>query len=156
MITISITTGIGEGPTPLAAFDCALLDAGVANYNLLPLSSVIPPASWIQRARYDPPTNEYGDRLYLVMARRQARSPGEKAVAGLGWTQEPVSKCGLFVEISGSERQQVEEEIHATLACMIESRPLRYGPIHTELAEVECRGNPVCALAVAVYQSQPW
>lgn len=156
MITISISTGIGEGPTPLAAFDCALLNAGVANYNLIPLSSVIPPASWIQRGPYDPPTNEYGDRLYLVMARQEARIPGEIAVAGLGWVQEPVSNCGLFVEIGGSQRQQVEEEIRATLACMVQGRPFRYGPVQTELAEVECRGNPVCALAVAVYQSQSW
>jgi arginine decarboxylase len=156
MITISITTGIGEGPTPLAAFDSALLDAGVANYNLIPLSSVIPPGSSIQRGRYVPPRNEYGDRLYLVMARQEAHIPGETAVAGLGWTQEPITDCGLFVEITGSQRSQVNEDIHATLACMIQGRPLRYGPIQTELAEVECRNNPVCALAVAIYQSQPW
>lgn len=156
MITIFISTGIGEGPTPLAAFDCALLDAGVANYNLIPLSSVIPPASWVQRARYDPPTNEYGDRLYLVMARQEARVPGEKAVAGLGWVQDPVTKCGLFVEIGGSEHQQVEDDIRTTLACMVQGRPFRYDPVQTELVEAECRGNPVCALAVAVYQSQGW
>jgi arginine decarboxylase len=90
------------------------------------------------------------------MARQHAQTPGERAVAGLGWTQEPVAKCGLFVEIGGSGRQQVEEEIRTTLACMIQGRPLRYGPIQTELAEIECRGNPVCALAVAVYQSQTW
>ena len=156
MITISITTGTGEGPTPLAAFDCALLDAGVANYNLIPLSSVIPPASWIQRGRYHPPTDEYGNRLYLVMARQHAQSLGEWAVAGLGWVQEPVSMRGLFVEIEGSERQQVEEAIHATLACMVQGRPFPYGPVQTELAEIECRGRPVCALAAAVYQSQSW
>ena len=40
---IRLSSGRGEGPTPLAAFDAALLDAGVSNYNLLPLSSVIPP-----------------------------------------------------------------------------------------------------------------
>jgi arginine decarboxylase len=42
MLEIQVTTGTGEGPTPLAAFDAALLDAGVANYNLILLSSVIP------------------------------------------------------------------------------------------------------------------
>ena len=41
--TIVLSTGLGVGPTALAAFDAALLDAGVANYNLICLSSVIPP-----------------------------------------------------------------------------------------------------------------
>ena len=42
---IIVTSGTGEGPTSLAAFDAALLDAGVANYNLICLSSIIPPGS---------------------------------------------------------------------------------------------------------------
>ena len=42
---IQISTGIGIGPTQLSAFDSALNNAGVANYNLLKLSSVIPPKS---------------------------------------------------------------------------------------------------------------
>lgn len=66
MITISITTCIGECPTLLAAFDSALLDAGVANYNLLPLSSVIPTGSSIQRCRYISPKERYGDQRYCV------------------------------------------------------------------------------------------
>lgn len=41
-LDICLSSGTGEGPTPLAAFDAALPDAGVANYNLLCLSSVIP------------------------------------------------------------------------------------------------------------------
>lgn len=44
---IQISTGIGIGPTQLSAFDSALNNAGVANYNLLKLSSVIPPKSKI-------------------------------------------------------------------------------------------------------------
>ncbi len=39
---IKVTYGIGEGATKLAAFDRALFDAGIANYNLIKLSSVIP------------------------------------------------------------------------------------------------------------------
>jgi arginine decarboxylase len=72
---IQITTGVGEGPAPLAAFDTALLSAGVANYNLLCLSSVIPPASIIERATYITPADKYGHRLYIVMAQEQAAVP---------------------------------------------------------------------------------
>ncbi len=40
---IHIGTSIGTGETELSAFDTALYNAGIANYNLLYLSSVIPP-----------------------------------------------------------------------------------------------------------------
>lgn len=63
---IFVTTGTGDGPTPLAAFDAALINAGVANYNLLYLSSVIPADAVIQRAKYVAPPDEYAYRLYLV------------------------------------------------------------------------------------------
>lgn len=42
-IEVAITAGTGGGPTPIAAFDHILLNAGVANYNPLCLSSVLPP-----------------------------------------------------------------------------------------------------------------
>jgi len=46
-VRIVVSRGTGEGPTPLAAFDKALLAAGVENYNLIRLSSVIPPGAEI-------------------------------------------------------------------------------------------------------------
>ncbi len=155
-MNIQLTTGIGEGPTPLAAFDAALLNAGVANYNLLCLSSVIPAGGIIQRANYITPCHEYGYRLYVVMAQQGAEQIGQSAWAGLGWTQEAETGRGLFVEIHACDQRQVEHDIHATLGAMIASRPLRYGPIESEVVGIECRGRPVCALAIAVYQSEGW
>jgi arginine decarboxylase len=153
---ITIATGTGQGPTPLAAFDAALRDAGVANYNLIYLSSVIPTESVIQRAKYVTPIADYGYRLYLVMARQDAQTVGEMAWAGLGWTQEQETGRGLFAELHGMSRSQVERDIHTTLDSMIVGRPLRYGGIESELVGIECRGEPVCALAIAVYQSEEW
>lgn len=153
---IYVTTGTGEGPTPLAAFDAALIDAGVANYNLIVLSSVIPAKSVIRRARYVAQTDEYGYRLYIVMAQHQEQQRGKSAWAGLGWTQEQDSGRGLFVEMHGSERSQVESDIQVTLESMIASRPLSYGAIESEIIGIECRDKPVCALSIAVYQSKEW
>jgi pyruvoyl-dependent arginine decarboxylase len=45
---IKIASGVGTGPTTLAAFDAALNHAGVANYNIIKLSSVIPPKTTIE------------------------------------------------------------------------------------------------------------
>lgn len=152
---IALTTGRGEGPTSLAAFDAALRDAGVANYNLLCLSSVIPPGAVIERTKYVAPPNEYGHRLYVVMARETASEPGQTAWAGLGWTQTADGR-GLFVELHGFDKADVEQKIRATLEPMIASRPFAYGPIQSEIVGITCRGLPVCAIVVAVYKSEGW
>ena len=128
----------------------------MANYNLICLSSVIPAVSVIQRKRYRTPCDEYGYRLYVVMARQQADQIGRVACAGPGWTQERETGRGLFVEIHGGGRSQMEQDICATLGHMIASRPLRYGPTESEVVSIECQGRPVCALAMAVYESQGW
>jgi len=47
-LDITVRTGSGTARTPLAAFDAALLSAGVANFNLVTLSSVIPPHSRVR------------------------------------------------------------------------------------------------------------
>lgn len=153
---LHVTSGIGEGPTPLAAFDAALLNAGVANYNLIYLSSIIPPGSELRRGKYVTPEAEYGDRLYVVMARHEADQLGEAAWAGVGWTQEAATGRGLLVEIHGGDQGQVVGDIHATLETMIAGRPLAYGPIQHEVAGVTCQGRPVCALVIVVFQREAW
>lgn len=155
-LQITITRGVGEGPTPLAAFDAALLHAGVANYNLIYLSSIIPPASSIVRTRFVTNPDEYGHRLYVVMSRHIEQQPGKMAWAGVGWTQNQDDGRGLFVELDGSSKSEVEEAIQATLTSMITTRHLPYGPIESEMVGIECRTKPVCALVVAVYKSESW
>jgi arginine decarboxylase len=153
---IRITSAVGSGPTALAAFDAALRNAGIESYNLIPLSSVIPPAARLERSRFSAPPGEYGRRLYVVMARHEACEPGEEAWAGLGWTQEPESGRGLFVELHGSSRRSVERAIESTLDSMKQARPYDFGKNESEITGIVCEGDPVCALAIAVYASEPW
>jgi len=153
---IVITAGTGEGPTAVAAFDAALLHAGVENYNLILLSSIIPPGSTIERGTFVTPADEYGHRLYVVMARCDAQTAGNEAWAGVGWTQEPDSGRGLFVELHGSSKEVVQEAIEVTLESMQISRDRMYGPVHCEVTGITCRDKPVCAVVIAVYQSEGW
>jgi len=155
-VRIVVSHGTGEGPTPLAAFDKALLAAGVENYNLIRLSSVIPPGAEIERVRFASDPDEYGRRLYVVMAEQRATEPGEGAYAGLGWVQEPGDGRGLFVECEGTTHADVREEIVLTLGSMTESRFRDYGPVESEITGIECTGRPVAAVVIAVYKSEPW
>jgi arginine decarboxylase len=103
-LLIRLTPGVGSGPTELAAFDAALMDAGVANYNLICLSSVIPPGSEIERGRYRTPAHEYGRRLYVVLSQMRQSTPGAWAHAGIGWMQNSERRHGLFVELHDEDR----------------------------------------------------
>jgi arginine decarboxylase len=153
---ITITGGTGEGPTALAAFDQALLNAGVANYNLIYLSSIIPPDSTIVRSHFVTPADEYGHRLYVVKACQQAEQTDTEAWAGIGWTQDEETGKGLFVELHGSSQMEVETAICNTLNSMIASRACSYGPIQCEVVGKKCVDKPVCALVLAVYKSEGW
>lgn len=153
---ICVTTGTGEGPTPIAAFDAALIDAGIANYNLICLSSVIPAASIVRRSKFVARSNEFGHRLYVVMSRHDEWQMGKMAWAGVGWTQDRDTRRGLFVELHGPHRDQVEVDIQTTLQSMMTHRPFSFGQIESEISGIECHGRPVCALAIAVYQSANW
>lgn len=153
---ITLARGVGRGPTTLAAFDTALLDAGVANYNLICLSSVIPPGSRIVRRRWRTPAHEYGRRLYVVMSHMREDRPGREVHAGVAWVRDADAGHGLFVELHDRERARLEHDLHATLMTMQRNRGLQLGPVQAEIASARCDGEPVCALVIAVYGSTPW
>jgi arginine decarboxylase len=155
-LRIRVAPGVGRGPTALAAFDAALIDAGVANYNLICLSSVIPPQARIERVRHMTPEGDWGRRLYVVLSEMREGRPGHTACAGIGWVQERDTGRGLFVELHDGRRDRLERSITATLQAMQRNRGVELGPVRSEIAEVRCDGDPVCALVVAVYKCEPW
>lgn len=156
--TIEVAGGVGSGPTKLAAFDAALQSAGVGNFNLITLSSVIPPGTTVTRIddAVTHPEAEWGDRLFVVMAEMRVEQPGQQAWAGIGWTQEHGSLKGLFVEHEGHDERQVRRDLEATLASIAASRDEVFGPPKYAVHGTVCRHEPACALVVAVYGSAPW
>jgi arginine decarboxylase len=159
-MNIHIATGRGSAATALAAFDAALNDAGIANYNLIRLSSVIPPKTTIQRHDSAIPKElmpgEWGDRLYLVMAEQRAVTPNTEAWAGIGWVQEKESGKGLFVEHEGSSETSVRRDIEQSLQALMATRNVDFGEIQMEVVGKTCSHHPVCSMVVAVYQASDW
>ena len=140
----------------MAAFDSALLQAGVSDYNLIYLSSRIPAGSEVIRAKFVSPESEYGHRLYVVIARRDETRSGKVAWAGLGWTQENATGRGLFVELQGNRKAKVQQAIKETLHSMMHGRSTSYCGIESEIVGIRCQHRPVCAVVVAVYRSEGW
>ncbi len=157
-MTIKIASGIGTGPTSLSAFDAALNHAGVANYNIIRLSSVIPPGSNINvnTSALTKLPGEWGDRLYVVMAEERVSTPNEEAWAGIGWVQDKTTGKGLFVEHEGNSEKSVKRDIQQSLEALMATRNIDFGPIKMKVIGRACKHQPVCALVVAVYQASDW
>jgi arginine decarboxylase len=153
-LMIHIVAGTGEGVTKLDAFDSALFDAGIANFNLIRLSSIIPPYAHILEADVDLKNDiqEYGNFLYIVYADMRVDKPGDFAWAGLGWTQViGMGKRGLFVEHEGSTKNDVVDLIHKSLYGMTSRRNEQYGSVSHRTIGIQCKEKPVCAVVAATF-----
>jgi len=159
VMKIHVASGIGTGPTKLSAFDSALNEAGVANYNLIRLSSVIPPSSDIidhDKGIQDKVSGSWGDRLYVVMAETRVDTPNAEAWAGIGWVQDKKTGKGLFVEHEGGSEKAVRSDIQQSLEGLMATRNVDFGPVQMKVVGRTCLHQPVCALVIAVYRSCDW
>lgn len=157
-LIIYVATALGDGSTRLAAFDSALQQAGVADLNLIPLSSIIPPAAQVERRTIPRQSVTFGDRLYCVIASQTTSEPQELASAAIGWTIDSTDGRGLFAEAHGSDETEVEANVRGTLADMQRRRnDGDWGPIEVAQAtSPRCEGRPLAAIAIAAYTVEGW
>jgi arginine decarboxylase len=154
---IQISEGLGIGPTELSAFDQALVHAGIANYNLIYLSSVLPPKSTVHVAAHPKrPEGNWGDRLYVVMAQKRISQRNQEAWAGIGWMQNPKTKEGLLVEHEGHSETEVRADISNSLTALARNRQMQFAEQHMHVVGTRCIDLPTCALVVAVFESSSW
>ena len=156
-LDIVITCGTGQAPTELAAFDAALHEAGVAHFNLIRLSSLIPPGSRITTPQHRQPlSGGWGDRLYAVYAEHRVSSPGRRACAGLGWIVSEDTGAGVLVEHHGDDETAVETQLKATMDDLATRRPGRYGLQSWRISSIACDADPVAAVVLAAFRVEPW
>ena len=153
-LDITVRRATGTGSTPLSAFDHALGLAGVADFNLIPLSSVIPPQATVRResVRLD---GGHGDRLYCVLATAHASAPGDIAWAGLGWSRDSSGR-GLFVEHRAGSEESLREQIGLSLDDLSRHRGGGFDDVDAEVAAAHYHDQPTCALVIAAYAVRSW
>lgn len=163
-MNIKIVCGVGYGRTMLSSFDNALKDAGVYNYNLITLSSIIPPGSKVEKVtQYETPKKEYGYKLYVVKAEIRSEEVGKYIAAGIGWYQIKDGR-GIFVEheSKGGTKAAVESEISLriinSLKDMAKFRGIKFdeSKIQFAIALAQIKDRSTCALALAVFQAEGW
>lgn len=162
-MNIYITTGKGHGKTLISAFDASLKNAGVYNYNLIQLSSIIPPKSVIKLQKYKASPSHYGDRLYIVRAEYRSRESGKYIGAAVGWYQLSDGR-GVFVEHEdiGETKEAVEstlkQEVHDSLKDLLKSRkyPIIEKKLRSKVNIIQVKDAAACVQVIAVFKSEPW
>lgn len=154
-MTIHIVKGTGTGSTELSAFDSALIDAGIANYNLIYLSSIIPHDSDIKFGFSSNDNKDFGHKAYVVISKNVSSVKNTEIWSGLGWVQDEEKK-DLFVEHVGFSKNEVTHLITDSLNHMKQNRTDNFKIIHSESIGIKCVNQPVCCLVVAIYKIKPW
>ena len=148
-----VTSGKAVSPeSPLNAFDQALMDAGIAQYNIVPVSSIIPlGAVEVSGVDLTP-----GSVVFAVLARMDGVG-GETISAGVawGWARRPNGVgYGLVAEAYGhKERWAIEEELKMKVREMARARGMEMGEVKYRVETIEAvpRGMYGCVVAAFVY-----
>jgi len=165
-MNILVTTGVGHGSTTLSAFDAALEEAGIHNFNLLKLSSVVPTGAEVEVVpRYCPNLGEHGYLLYVVLAETRTDRAGTGLAAGLGWYQLEDGR-GVFAEQSAHAEgvepaevaQRVADKLRSTIQDLCAHRGWRFDErlLHCHVASCQVDERPTSVLVAAVYESRPF
>ncbi len=114
-----VAAGLGTGHTDLTAFDAALLEAGVGNYNLLKVSSIVP-ADALQETRVTLPQ---GSLLPIAYGSTCTAEPGVRVTAAVSVALPEQGEVGLIMEYSGNLPEEEARRLVRRMA--IEALALR-------------------------------
>lgn len=101
------TAGHAEGETKLTAFDNALVDAGIAHWNLVKVTSVAPPTALVVE---DPLEIEPGAVVPAVVSSTESQEPGETISACIGIGRSATGH-GMIMEHAGPGTPEEMESI---------------------------------------------
>ena len=144
-----VTSGKATSRTSeLNAFDLALKEAGIAQCNLVHVSSVLPPDC--QQVGFKP--IPIGAITYVVMSRMDGAG-GDRISAGIAWSFGKGNAQGIVAEARG---HMDEKELKSTLGSrvreMARTRNIEISKISYRFETLDVPlGNYGCAIATLVY-----
>ena len=128
---IPVLKATGTGRTTLSAFHEALVALDLGHYNLIRLSSVVPPNTSVD-------------------------GTGKAPVPAGQWVQRLDGQGGLFVEHEGTSEAYVENQIRLSLADLVKGHEDEFTTGDWVLNGAVCTGEPVCSMVLAAYETAPW
>ncbi len=149
-----LTSGKGESGSSLNAFDAALMDAGIAQCNIVPVSSILPPDAVHLK---NPPTITPGTITFAVLARMDGQY-GETIGAGVGWAfgiRDNGINFGIVMEEHGfKSKDSVDRSISSKLDEMARVRMLKITEKSIKAESIEVREKYGCVIGALIYI--PW
>ena len=107
-----LVSGSAEGPSPLNAFDNAVLTAGIGNTNLIRISSILPPNS----RQISPVPLPYGALIPIAYSYETGVIPGERVAAAVAvGVPQRNDLPGVIMEHHSREAAEDCEEIARSL-----------------------------------------
>lgn len=112
MTRYCLVSGVGVGEYAISSFDSALLDAGIGDYNLVRVSSILPPNSQqCQKISRSP-----GSILFTAYASLTTKDASKIASAVAIAIPEKSTECGVIMEYSDTIEKTVAIKIVEHLA----------------------------------------
>lgn len=109
----------------MAAYDAALTACGLEQYNLVTVSSVLPPDATVERVEMVPSIGSVGSLVPVVQARGTVTAPGSAGVA-IAWSAGPEGGVVFEADASGAPGGEpavdAESEALTGIEAGIESR----------------------------------
>jgi arginine decarboxylase len=132
----------------MAAYDAALADANLHNYNLVSVSSVIPADATVEAVGTAPDLGPAGNELTVVEAHADTAGPG-RASAALAWAARG-DDPGLFYEAAGETSPgDVESRVTAGIEAGLALRDWPAGDPEVRSVTVEADPGEYAAAVVA-------
>jgi len=144
-----ITSGKAKSPvSELNAFDLALKKAGIAQCNLVPVSSILPPKCRNRKWRKIPA----GSITHAVVARMDG-GEGTTIGAGIAWAWELERRYGLVAEAHGyMDSRALKETLQWKIKEMAKIRGIKIDKISYRMEVLRVpMDNYGCVISALVY-----
>ncbi|MGB9824306.1 MAG: pyruvoyl-dependent arginine decarboxylase [Candidatus Hydrothermia bacterium] len=141
----TLVGGVGEGPTFLNAFDAALISAKVGHYNLVKVSSILPPNAERTEEVLLPP----GSILPIAYGYIYSAEHGQRitAAVSVGVPADPNS-IGVIMEYSGDLDEEDAREFVINMAREgMKMRDIEVKEILHKVVSVKVKNSKTCVFA---------
>jgi arginine decarboxylase len=155
---VFFTTGTGKHREMLESFEMALRDAGIEKFNLVTVSSILPPGCEVVEKEEGLKSLVPGGIVFTVMSRNSSNEPSRRIAAAIGCAmpERPLEDFGYISEhhsygesdeCAGQYAGSLAEEMYYTWK---KEHPLKIN-YAVRGAEVDEEGNWTTVIAAAVF-----
>lgn len=102
---VFLTKGVGKHKEKLASFELALRDADIADYNIIRVTSILPPHAQLISKEKGIQNFKPGQIVYCVMAENVTREPKLIGVSLAAALPKDRNKIGYFAELMGTDNE---------------------------------------------------